>query len=297
MVMAVNATTGVRPARPIPANAAAVTLAEREAIQHYDTALAKSVAIIAQAAGDNYLEMTVPFLNANDPGGLWDELERRLAQRMGSSCFNAITQFFATTRTAGELWANLAGRIAAHRSRIQSLFPTNFTLIQFLDELETFQFLRAFPEDSVVRTTIIAQGNLDPAHVHSMVDMLITAPAHTAPDRANLAGFTPSKFPPCPWCSGTNHSFNNCYAYNDAWCSRTSLFLGGKRWGFTEGGGSFRRVFPLLWEMLPCFGGPEAAGKAPRTVEHQMLPAAKAQTQELAPKQVQLRQVSYYVPL
>jgi Reverse transcriptase (RNA-dependent DNA polymerase)/GAG-pre-integrase domain len=214
-VMAKDPNSGARPTRPTPYDANNITPAEREAMQRYDAALAKSVAIIAHAAGDNYLEMTVPFLNRSDPGGLWDELERRLAQRTGSSRFNAITQFFTTSRTAGELWADLASRIAAHRSRIQSLFPTGFTLIDFLNELETFQFLRAFPEDSVVRSTIIAQGNLDPAHVRDMVEMLITAPAHTAPDRANLVGFTPSKFPPCPWCSGTNHASDNCFSYND----------------------------------------------------------------------------------
>jgi hypothetical protein len=39
------------------------------------------------------------------------------------------------------------------------------------------------------------------------------------------------------------------------------------------------------------FGGPEAAGKAPRTAERQMPPAAEAQNQELAPKQAQPRQI------
>jgi hypothetical protein len=52
-----------------------------------------------------------------------------------------------------------------------------------------------------------------------------------------------------------------------------------------------REFFDPLWERLPCLGGPEAAGKAPITVEHQMPPAAEAQTQELAPKQAQHRHV------
>jgi hypothetical protein len=58
--MAVNATTGLQPARPIPANPAAITPAEQEAIQCYDAALGRSVAIIAQAAGDNYSDFQNP---------------------------------------------------------------------------------------------------------------------------------------------------------------------------------------------------------------------------------------------
>jgi hypothetical protein len=42
-------------------------------------------------------------------------------------------------------------------------------------------------------------------------------------------------------------------------------------------------------------GGPEAAGKAPRTAERQMPPAAEAQTQELAPKTAQQTQVLLYI--
>jgi hypothetical protein len=64
-----------------------------------------------------------------------------------------------------------------------------------------------------------------------MVDMLITAPAHTTPDRVNLAGVTPSKFPPCSWCSGTNHPFNNCFSYNDY----HTLYLKEKAQGIRRG--------------------------------------------------------------
>jgi hypothetical protein len=46
---------------------------------------------------------------------------------------------------------------------------------------------------------------------------------------------------------------------------------------------------PTFWERLLFLGGPEAAGKAPRTAKRQMPPAAEAQTQELAPKQAQPR--------
>jgi hypothetical protein len=58
---------------------------------------------------------------------------------------------------------------------------------------------------------------------------------------------------------------------------------------------SNREVYTHLWERPLCLGGPEAAGKAPRTAERQMPPAAEAQTQGLAPKQVQQRPILLYM--
>jgi hypothetical protein len=58
---------------------------------------------------------------------------------------------------------------------------------------------------------------------------------------------------------------------------------------------SSREVYTHLWERPLCLGGPEAAGKAPRTAKRQMPPAAEAQTQELAPKKAQQRPILSYM--
>jgi hypothetical protein len=221
IVMPVDPVTGLRPLRPVPYNANAPSPAEREEAYRYDKSRAKAVAAIAAAAGDNYLDMATEFIDNANPGGLWDELETRLATRTGPSRFNAIYSFFTISRLAGELWGDLAGRIGSARTRVQALFPANFTLKDFLDELESFQLLRSFPEDSVTRTTILAQGNLDPAHVKAMVDLLITAPSNTVVESATLATSPPGtpratgKFPACGWCNQTNHPESNCFSKND----------------------------------------------------------------------------------
>ena len=112
--------------------------AEREAMQRYDGALSKAVAIVAATAGDNYFTICNPFIDTCDPGSLWDELECHIATKSGVTRFNALTSFFSTLCVAGEAFSNLAGHISGQRSRIQSLFLANFTLTQFLDELESF---------------------------------------------------------------------------------------------------------------------------------------------------------------
>src|SRR4051794_28462906 len=81
IVMPKDQFTGLRPVRPVPADPAAPTSEERHQISRYDLALSKSVAAIATAAGDNYLSMANPFIDENNPGGLWDALEARLASQ------------------------------------------------------------------------------------------------------------------------------------------------------------------------------------------------------------------------
>ena len=217
IVMAKSGADSTRPARPVPVDPNAPTAAEQDAMSRYDAARSKAVAAIASAAGDNYLTVANPFIDKNDPGGLWDELERRLATRSGATRFNALTAFFSTLRLAGEAFADLGGRIASQRGRLQSLFPKEFTLMDFLNELETFQFLRAFPEDSIIKTTIIAQGKLEPEHVRTMVDLLITAPTSSTAERATLATSPPqpAQSIPCTWCNRNGHIEPNCYSRND----------------------------------------------------------------------------------
>jgi hypothetical protein len=73
-----------------------------------------------------------------------------------------------------------------------------------------------------------------------------------------------------------------------------SLCVHGKRRGPIRWEDSLGETSSHLWERGFCvWGGPEAAGKAPRTVKCQMPLAAQAQNQELAPKQVQHRHVFY----
>jgi hypothetical protein len=221
VVMPVDRNTGLRPLRPVPYNANAPTAAEREEAYRFDRARGKTVAAIAATAGDNYLDMAVEYIDNADPGGLWDELERRLATKTGTTRFNAISSFFTISRTAGEMWRDLGGRIGSARTHVQSLFPPNFTLVEFLDELESFQFLKSFPEDSVVKTTILAQGNLDPTYVKGLVDTLLAVPSNAAAERATLATSPPSTprssnaLPPCGWCLQTNHPESKCYAKHD----------------------------------------------------------------------------------
>jgi hypothetical protein len=221
VVMPVNKTTGLRPLRPVPYRADAPTAAERDEIYRYDKARGKTVAAIAAAAGSNYLDMAIEFIDNADPGGLWDELERRLASKTGTTRFNAISSFFTISRTPGELWRDLGGRIGSARTHVQSLFPPTFTLLKFLDELESFQFLKSFPEDSVIKTTILAQGNLDPTYVKGLVDTLLAVPSNVAAERATLATSPPSTprssqaLPPCGWCLQTNHPESKCYAKNN----------------------------------------------------------------------------------
>ena len=213
--MPINPVTGLRPVRPVPNNANAPTVAEREAMLRYDTSRSKAVAAIGKAAGLNFLSVITPYLDQTDPGGLWDALELALAPRSGATRFNALQAFFNTTRIAGEAWSDLGGRIKEARTRLQALFAPGFTLAQFLNELESFQFLKAFPDDNVTKITIIAGGNLDAEHVRATVSLLSDSSSARTTEKATLATSPPlhhKRSTSCDWCNQNGHPESSCWS-------------------------------------------------------------------------------------
>ena len=63
--MAKDAVTGAHPTRPVPYDPNTPMNAEREAMQRYDGALSKAVAIVAATAGDNYFTICNPFIDTS----------------------------------------------------------------------------------------------------------------------------------------------------------------------------------------------------------------------------------------